>query len=316
MKIISLIVLLALISSSVIGQLNLVPNPSFEDTVMCPYGYARIQDAVGWFHAGASPDYFNPCANSYTPYVGVPTNFTGNQFAFDGNSYAGIATYMSYFPQGYREYMGIQLTQLLTIGTQYFVSCYISKGDTIFALDTLKCAANKFGFRFSTVAFNPAAPTDNFSHIHSDSIITDAINWTKISGSFIADSAYKYLIIGNFYDDAHTDTTQCLGGSAYYLVDMVCVSENPVTCDVTSDINEINEAKLAPFPNPVNDLLHIPTSNGVKYYSITDMTGKVIMQGELTNNFYIINTSSISNGIYLLQLNYLKSYKIIIIHNN
>ena len=306
--------LFLLLSTSSMSQ-NLVPNPSFEDTVICPIGLGRIQDAVGWYHAGDSPDYFNPCANASGASNGVPINFTGNQFAYDGNSYAGLVTSTIHLPQTYREYIGVQLTQSLTIGTQYHASAYISRGDSIFGGDTIKCSTSKFGFRFSTVSLNNAAPTDNFSHVHSDSIITDAIGWTKISGSFIADSAYQYLVIGNFYDDAHTDTAQC-PGIAYYLVDMVCVSTNPLTCDVSTGIDEDNEFSLPPYPNPVNDQLYMLLTTGIKYYSIANMSGKIIMQGELKNQSATVNTSAISNGVYLLRLNNSKSYKIIIIHNN
>lgn len=295
------------------GQINLVPNPSFEDTVQCPAGSAHIEDAVGWYSAGLSPDYYNSCANAGGYINGVPDNWTGHHIAYNGSSYAGIITYHVYSLKGSREDIGVLLTQPLTIGMKYFVSAYISRSDTIFYADTLKCSSNKFGFRFSTIQFFPW-PTDNFSHVHSDSIITDNINWTRFAGSFIADSAYKYLIIGNFYDDAHTDTAQCHGGYAYYLIDEVCVSTDSLTCSGNVGIHENREPVFNIFPNPVRDVLNISYPFIKEQYSIIDATGKIIMKGVLDGKSNLLNITTIGNGIYFLKINKIKSYKIIIIH--
>ncbi|MEO8151163.1 MAG: T9SS type A sorting domain-containing protein, partial [Bacteroidia bacterium] len=292
---------------------NLVPNFSFEDTVQCPPGAANIQDAAGWYSAGLSPDYYNSCASLGGYINGVPDNWTGHHNAYSGNAYSGLITYHVYLQQGSREDIGVQLTQSLSVGTKYFVSAYILRGDTIFYQDTLKCACNKFGFRFSTTQYFPW-PTDNFSNVHSDSIITDAVNWTRIAGSFVADSAYQYLIIGNFYDDAHTDTAQCSGGYAYYLIDMVCVSTDSANCVGNVGMQENQKPALNIFPNPVRDVLNIQHSSVENQYAIIDATGKIIMEGELEKQSTQLNISSISNGIYFLQLNKIKSYKIIIIH--
>ena len=67
-------IILLLIASHCLAQ-NLVPNPSFEDTVHCPVpplGTGLIQDAVGWINLGFTPDYYNPCANTLWPPNGVP----------------------------------------------------------------------------------------------------------------------------------------------------------------------------------------------------------------------------------------------------
>src|SRR6185503_9492391 len=98
----------------------------------------------------------------------------------------------------------------------------------------------------------------NFSHIHCDSIIKDQINWIRVSGSFIADSTYKYLIIGNFYDDAHTDTFDCPDYALYY-VDMICVSTDSLKCSGVSQgitpTQNMNSVYI--YPNPANLILQI-----------------------------------------------------------
>ena len=37
---------------------NLVPNPSFEDTLRCPNAVNQVDSAVGWIAYKGSPDYF------------------------------------------------------------------------------------------------------------------------------------------------------------------------------------------------------------------------------------------------------------------
>ena len=73
------------------GQ-NLVPNPSFEDTVHCPNANntGTIQ-AKYWFgvYDSVFAYYFNACSSPQE--FGVPLNQgTGFQYAKDGDAYAGI----------------------------------------------------------------------------------------------------------------------------------------------------------------------------------------------------------------------------------
>lgn len=285
---------------------NLVPNASFEDTVSCPYGANKITDAMGWFSSKGSPDYFNPCANSTTPQVGVPNNMGGHQDSYDGVAYAGLVTYqVSPIPNIYREYISIELNQTLIAGVKYFVSAFIARADTF----NLDCATNKFGFRFSTIAHQVptnALPIDNFSHVHSDAIITDKNNWTWVGGSFLADSNYQYINIGNFYEDANTDTIECPNLQnyiAYYYVDEVCVSTDSLTCSAPVGINELkNDDELILFPNPFTDKINVTVKRNEQLeVSLYDVTSRRIFNQTFTNST-TINTAQLAKGIYLYEV--------------
>ena len=95
------------------AQINLVPNPSFEDTVACPTNVMMIDSTVGWSSYRLSPDYFNSC--NQNGHAGVPANDWGYQYAKTGDAYAGIVTYAK-FATDFREMIGIQLLQALTVG--------------------------------------------------------------------------------------------------------------------------------------------------------------------------------------------------------
>jgi hypothetical protein len=196
--------LLLIFSEGSFAQLNLVPNPSFEDTVYCPFGTNQINACQHWMNFGNSPDYFNACSN---PAFGVPNSNPGFQYAHTGNAYGGaVFFYRSNSPVGpnYRESIGIALTNNLIIGQKYYVSFFAVNAEVNFG----SIACDKLGINFYTVPFDSCCPPPllNTSKLYTDSILTDTLNWIKISGSFIADSAYQYLSISNFFNDNNTDT--------------------------------------------------------------------------------------------------------------
>lgn len=57
------------------------------------------------------------------------------------------------------------------------------------------------------------------------------------------------------------------------------------------------------YPNPSNGLITIGGNSGATlHYSILDVAGKVILKGQTSENNYQINTTSLSNGLYILNL--------------
>ena len=178
-------------------------------------------------------------------------------------------------------------------------------------------AVNNIGILFSTKSFQDyqpydniwGTPTNNFANIFSTNIITDAQNWTKISGSIIADSGYQYILIGNFFDINHIDTSFLFhNGSidrAYYFLDNICVSTDSLICNppvIINETNKINNIKI--YPNPANKKLFFKINNIYKQCEIVffDLLGKRIAKQILyyPNNEIIIN--DIESGMYLIQI--------------
>ena len=71
--------ILVLLSQVSFAQ-NLIPNPSFEDTVVCPLSANEVDKATYWSSFRDSPEYFNYCSNLQGGIVGIPNNFIGYQF--------------------------------------------------------------------------------------------------------------------------------------------------------------------------------------------------------------------------------------------
>lgn len=73
------------------GQVNLVPNGSFEELTHCPDSRSQIELADPWYSPSktGTPDLFSKCATDYN--VSVPKHYSQNfQNPRTGNSYAGI----------------------------------------------------------------------------------------------------------------------------------------------------------------------------------------------------------------------------------
>jgi len=218
--------------SSLSGQVNLVPNHSFEDYNQCPDGSLPmgVWNPVPWNQDPIwSSDYFNVCgSNGYT----VPHNFLGWQYPQDSNAYVGIGVFVhpSLSPE-YREYIQVQLLDTLKAGRAYCVSFFVSVGDTINYGVTNVCAY----FSPSPGGMNPATyytyqpqvcnPDSNY--------LLDKDAWAKVSGSFVATGNERYMIIGNFKPDSLTnyqiaDSSDLEPGGAwlaYYYIDNVSVIE-------------------------------------------------------------------------------------------
>jgi hypothetical protein len=99
--------------------------------------------------------------------------------------------------------------------------------------------------------------------VFTDSVVVDSLNWTRITGSFIADSNYTYLVIGNFFDDANTDTISFANDFtyyAYYYLDDICVSTDYSFCAnylYTGIEDESFENNVNIYPNPASNYFNV-----------------------------------------------------------
>jgi hypothetical protein len=306
---------------------NLVPNAGFENYSTCPTNEDQADYANGWnkcstdhglAFGNTTPDFYNSCAPSNG--FGVPQS--GLQYQPDlraCGAYIGLITQNMPSFTNYREQVGVNLSQPLVIGQKYYLSFLTVMGGNKIGADYYDNPSNNIGMRLSTVVYNPSspAPIDNFAHLRSVSIINDTLNWIRISGSIIADSAYTYLMLGNFYDDSNTDTimyncSTCLNYYSYYLVDNICVSTDSAYCNggidtspCTVSVRELNNNDgISIFPNPTTDIVTI-SSNVFQgnIMQLTDMLGQVLSSEKIiSKNAISFSLSAYPSGIYLLKL--------------
>jgi hypothetical protein len=220
------------LSTGLRGQ-NIVPNPSFE-TGGLPSGLTQIGNASPWGNAnGGTSDYFKVGGAAF---ANVPSNYFGSQSANNGIAYAGFMAYGASVGLPYREYVQCQLTSTIATGVMYVVEFYVSPADGSSNWNLQALACNNIGVYFSATpvshsgtSFIPVVPV-----YETTSIISNASGWTKVSFCFkTKKSGLRYMVIGNFRDNASTSTSVIgppsqYGAAAYYYIDDVSMTPVPV----------------------------------------------------------------------------------------
>jgi hypothetical protein len=289
------------------AQINLVPNPSFEDVIFCPNGTGQLYLANGWSSFGNSPDLFCTCSPIG---LNVPNNYVSYQFANTGECMGGFLNYRD--PNGptgpnTREFLGTELIHPVTIGVKYYFSCRINFAYSIVS----NIASNNFGLKLLTYAADSSQPLSLLSSstlFFTDSIVTDTLTWHEINGSFIADSSYTHLALGNFLFDTLTDTLQYVSSNpynSYYFVDDVCLSDDSLYCKLwTHTPNEIkSDSKNTIIPNPANTDVEITNSNFIKSISIYDCSGKQLSSLPNINQYtYSLSVLNLTKGFYFIKI--------------
>lgn len=294
--------LLLFVASQTIAQ-NLVTNNSFENYSSCPFSTSSIGNVTGWIASLNSPDYFNVCANTNGSNVGVPANVCGFQYPASGDGYIGLLGYGSFSSSlipDTREYATGTLSQPLTIGVKYYVSFKVA------LMNASSHAVDHIGAKFLLSPFTFLQISNN-SQVHSSVVVTDTLLWTNIQGSFIADSNYAYISIGNHYNDANTTVLSIqpitFGYNAYYFIDNVCVSSDSATCSLPVGIYEHGyPGESALFPNPFSDKLNIRTGNSeLSEIVIYDIASRQLLQKKFIN-MVSLNTGQLAKGIYIYEV--------------
>lgn len=230
---------------------NLIPNAGFEAHTSCPDDFDRFHRVIGWQKNGLTPDYYHACAPPSVPggvpTMGVPANATGYQAAFEGEAFAGIIVYADtpitgMPPERHREFIGVPLLQPMEPGMPYCLSFRTSA--TLIGADSwlnFRYLVRGIGMRFTMQPFDsiaiPPAP-DNQSALYLADLPMDTTNWILVEGVYVPDSAYQYLIIGNFLDQASSTPVVmdplALSPTAYMYVDDVRVIPHAEGCLTTS----------------------------------------------------------------------------------
>ena len=299
-----LLILLMLFSFGGYAQ-NLVPNHSFEVLDSCPDMPGQLNYAQGWFSnlpMGGSCDLYHTCAPF--GYTSVPTNtYSGYQIPKTGSGYAGFCTYGGNNLSGeFREYIEVELLQALISGKSYCIKAFVSLSDTA------EYAANNIGFLFSMdsvlSSIGDMMPLLYNPQFEVSSVITDEVNWTLISGEFVASGGEKFLTIGNFQTNANTTTETVAipfwNKAAYYLIDDISVECcDPSGCDTVSP-----QPPAIPFLIPTlfstSDLFYIRGLDGHVSFTLYDARGRLVYE-----NAQYINDLPLypfSEGIYFYRI--------------
>jgi hypothetical protein len=305
---------------------NLIPNHSFEEYDEClevNTAYTVETGPLGWFSAGGTGDYYLSCL-PYGAFNGVPLSSWAFQYPQDGECHVGVVTYHQ--ASGAREYFMIQLVDTMVVGQSYYASFFANaawNGSNTYPQHYL--ASSHVGMKFTTqprpwVNGDPWPIGDNQAHVYHPWIVADTVGWTLVSGSFVADSAYQYVMVGNHFDNASTDTlhfaTFAWTPVAYTLIDNVCVSLDPKGCPLALGVPEPEMDAVVLFPNPASAeivLNGVPRGSSI---SIHDALGRLVWREENMGGSWRKNVRAWARGTYMLRLEQrgrFRSFKFVLI---
>ncbi|MCO5274468.1 MAG: T9SS type A sorting domain-containing protein [Flavobacteriales bacterium] len=287
-----------------------MPNHSFEEYDTCRVFndvYYPDDGPLGWFSASGTPDHFVSCL-PYGSFNGSPLSYWVFQYPQDGECYAGVITYRE-FPE-VREYFMVKLLEPLVVGVRYYASFYTSPG---FGgpQPQVWVATSGIGMIFTTQPRqwelgDPYPPPLNYAHVYSPSIITDTVGWTLVSGSFVADSAYRYVMLGNAFDNASTDTLHFANYNwlpqGYMVIDNVCVSMDPDGCPLAVGVPDRWAEVVRLYPNPAQ---HRITVGGLKpgtLVRIRDLVGRNVWKGVSAGDRLSLDVEHWARGTYVLHV--------------
>jgi hypothetical protein len=306
---------ISFISVLISNAQNLVPNPSFEIISECPLSLAEFGDLVeNWNSFSITPDIFNVCNNDGLGTAGVPNNALGTQAPVSGSGYAGLILYAS-TQQNEREYIGCELTNPLLPGIEYTIYFHISHYDGG-EFNDWRCASDKFGVKFinDPELVSPPAVSifpDNQADFEFNEMFSDSSNWNLIQGSFTVDEEYNWIVFGNFYTDANTNTLElnnqgnCI--SAVY-IDNICISVNADDCNSILSTNHFFlPEKLRVHPNPTSETINFDLgSKELWTVQIYDITGRVVLRKSQLSGSSTIEIKGLPSGTYFIYAESLK----------
>lgn len=263
---------------------NLVLNPGFE-----------IEKSGSRYPAcsyAANQQMFDEALEGWQTYGGMTPDYViweGNEFGdcffpkpHSGNRAVGFISYLPAVDLGriydYHEYIRGQLRFPLEPGKPYRVEWFIQQADAI-AVDHLQIlygekqdiipvSAGNLGICF---LYNDPRwlPKESFKPqvVFRDPIVTGSGEWKHLQATFVPDRAYLFFVIGNFYKDEHTRTSQGDPESVsafnreqagfsekkkrigYYLIDDIRVTQTEMPSAKTAITETLIEKRIYTFKN-------------------------------------------------------------------
>lgn len=204
-----------------IAQVNLIPNPSFENYKSIPTRLDELDSCQNFYTVFGTVDYYN----TFSPQnigsncgVRIPANLLGFQFARTGFAYIGMISFRK-FPSGlgypifsnYFEMFGVKLKSKLLANHVYDFEMFYNQANLSQSVNnqlSVYFSANQYSI--VTGAFSPTSqewynvninninPQINFDS--TQFLNNDTLNWTSYKGCFIALGNEEFMTIGDFRD--------------------------------------------------------------------------------------------------------------------
>jgi hypothetical protein len=207
---------LIIFSHFVKAQVNLIPNPSFEDTIGLSISLNGQSSIKNWHNLDSSK--INVCAFGYF-HINTPQNYIpyygggAYQYARHGYGVIGMITYNNVpylpVPSTVRSTAKVRLHKQLIANKKYCAKANVSYME---ATDNI---TNGFGLYFDNGQLDTIVAKDSSGmysfitpQVPCPFVISDtSANWASFSGTFIATGVENFLTMANYITDSSLNRT-------------------------------------------------------------------------------------------------------------
>lgn len=284
----------ALVASPVATPQELVPNGGFEEVLQCPSDHSQLDRTAFWFDpsVNGTPDYFNACATN--AWFSTPQNVVGFQAPVDGESYAGIYLYEgSQVLNNWREYVQVGLLEALVAERCYRLILHANLSDNS------SRTTDALGARFysdSVLLPNPYPPGDVPHLSLPPGTFLSSDSWTVLEGEYIAMGGERFLMIGNYRDNANTTVQQLSTNGSFAYAHIDAVSLTPC-----ASLGFGQGAPRRPIAFIAGGHLCISDPGlGAMRYRLSDAAGRIVADGVIQHEDVVLRSPLM--GIYVLEL--------------
>ncbi len=224
----------AALAAMATAQTNLVPNPSFEDTVDCEVSLqCDLLRAVGWYNPNtATPDVYDcdlsrNCGQPMDP-ANLGIQNKGFQYAQDGSRHAGGFQWYGPGSSYTRDYLMTELTDELLAGLTYEVGLHYSRAEGYaYAVDRISAYLGPM----PVFEDHPNNLITVIPQVHlmapDSSYLAEGNEWVQLVDTFVAQGGERWLVIGTFLGPDEVNGVVATEGTsnsyAYYYFDQVSV---------------------------------------------------------------------------------------------
>ena len=290
-----------------IASQNLVPNPSFEDTIMLSNGQPGLDT---WLNTPGSPDYFSPYYQPPFESRNPPDNYRGYEYAYAGVAYFGFGVFFQGVADD-KEYMQTELLDTLLAGQKYEVEFYLSLADSFhwaLAPEDIQVA-----FRKNLIPDDSGNALRRLSPAYASDTAWDATNkvgWEKFHYTYTALGGEKTIVIGCFKDNSQNTITKVGNGGdtdffrkvSYYFIDKISVQAKDTSIGLVENPLK-TQVKL--YPNPAKEHFYVSYSGSeaLSHFRLYNLNGKLVtFERRRTNDLYEFSIGHLPTGIYFLEV--------------
>lgn len=292
-KVIVILCFFILLACHSFGQ-NLVPNPSFEDSICFTSFPFTNFNAAYWFNpSNSTPDYLGVVSGG--EFCGLNNVNQGEYPAWPRTGERMIGLWGMQLNSEVREFVQVELTSALIQDSSYCVEMYVK------LVPYSQIAIDRIGALFTTDSLliypqsGVLGPSPQVTTLPGQ-YISDSSEWTELIWTFIAQGGERFMTIGNHYQNAEVqyitvDSNQPVDVAYYYYDDIsvyLCNAVGLQESDLTFSIS----------PNPITDHIILSAPFDLQRVMLFDVLGRVILSRQFFSG--VIDTSTIPSGIYFL----------------